>query len=57
MLLATTDVAVAQRFSTDIIILNQGKLNARGTLEEHLSSNDTYIQNFLKRYKRVKVAK
>ncbi|MDR2405266.1 MAG: ATP-binding cassette domain-containing protein [Deltaproteobacteria bacterium] len=56
MLLATTDVAVANRFSKDIIILNHGKLYARGTLEDHLASHDPYIKNFLKRYTKVAVA-
>jgi phospholipid/cholesterol/gamma-HCH transport system ATP-binding protein len=56
MLLATTDVAVAKRFSQDIIILNKGKLYARGTLEEYLASDDLYIKKFLKRYVTAKVA-
>jgi phospholipid/cholesterol/gamma-HCH transport system ATP-binding protein len=56
MLLATTDVDVARRFSEDIIILNGGRIWARGSLAEHLASADPYIVNFLRRYARVAVA-
>jgi phospholipid/cholesterol/gamma-HCH transport system ATP-binding protein len=56
MLLATTDVDVARRFSEDIIILNKGRIVARGAVGSLLASTDPYISNFLKRYARVAVA-
>jgi phospholipid/cholesterol/gamma-HCH transport system ATP-binding protein len=54
MLLATTDVDVARRFSSDILILHQGKTWARGTLENHLANPDPYIAKFLKRFTKLK---
>jgi phospholipid/cholesterol/gamma-HCH transport system ATP-binding protein len=52
MILATTDVEVAKRFSGDIVILHEGKIQAWGTFEELLVSPDPYVQKFLKRLKR-----
>jgi phospholipid/cholesterol/gamma-HCH transport system ATP-binding protein len=54
MLLATTDLDVARRFSGDIVIMHEGKIRARGSVEDHLASEDPYIQKFLSRYNRLK---
>ncbi|MDR3154675.1 MAG: ATP-binding cassette domain-containing protein [Deltaproteobacteria bacterium] len=54
MLLATTDLDVARRFSRDIVIIHEGKLKARGSVEDHLASPDPYIRKFLSRYNRLK---
>ncbi len=49
MILATTDVEVARRFSPDIIIMNEGRLWARGTVEELLTKNEPFIQKLFSR--------
>ncbi|MDR1165091.1 MAG: ATP-binding cassette domain-containing protein [Deltaproteobacteria bacterium] len=54
MVLATSDVDIARRFSEDIVIFHQGRIWARGSLDEHLASPDPYIQRFLARHKRLR---
>ncbi|MDR2199147.1 MAG: ATP-binding cassette domain-containing protein [Deltaproteobacteria bacterium] len=53
MILATSDVDVARRFSADIVILHEGGIRARGSLEEHLTNPDPYIVKFLARYRKL----
>jgi phospholipid/cholesterol/gamma-HCH transport system ATP-binding protein len=53
MLLATTDLDVARRFSRDIIIMHEGKIRARGSVDDHLASSDPYIKRFLSRFNRL----
>ncbi|MDR1080362.1 MAG: ATP-binding cassette domain-containing protein [Deltaproteobacteria bacterium] len=57
MLLATTDLDVARRFSRDIVIMHEGKIRARGSVDDHLSSRDPYIVRFLSRFNRLKAAR
>jgi phospholipid/cholesterol/gamma-HCH transport system ATP-binding protein len=54
MLLATTDLDVARRFSRDIVIMHEGRIRARGSVDEHLASEDPYIKRFLSRFNRLK---
>jgi phospholipid/cholesterol/gamma-HCH transport system ATP-binding protein len=54
MLLTTTDLDVARRFSDDIAILHEGKIYARGTLEDHLQSQDPYVKRFTERLAKLK---
>jgi phospholipid/cholesterol/gamma-HCH transport system ATP-binding protein len=56
MLLATTDLDVARRFSRDIVIMHDGGIRARGSVEDHLASEDPYIKRFLSRFHRLKAA-
>jgi ABC-type transporter Mla maintaining outer membrane lipid asymmetry ATPase subunit MlaF len=53
MILATSDVEVARRFSTDLVLIRKGVIAARGTVEELLSSEDPYVAKFLSRFKLV----
>jgi phospholipid/cholesterol/gamma-HCH transport system ATP-binding protein len=54
MLLATTDLDVARRFSGDIVIMHLGRIRARGGVGDHLASRDPYIMKFLSRFNRLK---
>ncbi|MDR2612380.1 MAG: ATP-binding cassette domain-containing protein [Deltaproteobacteria bacterium] len=54
MLLATTDLDVARRFSQDIIVMHEGRIRARGNVDDHLASEDPYIRRFLSRFNRLK---
>jgi phospholipid/cholesterol/gamma-HCH transport system ATP-binding protein len=56
MVLATSDVDVAKRFSSDLILLKNGKIAARGDIEALLSSSDPYVANYLSRFKMVDTA-
>ena len=49
ILLATTDVMVAYHFSPEIIILNQGRMWARGSIESLQQSSDKFVKSFLSR--------
>jgi phospholipid/cholesterol/gamma-HCH transport system ATP-binding protein len=54
MLLTTTDLEVARRFSDDIAIMRNGKIFARGTLADHLNNPDPYIKHFTERFAKLK---
>jgi phospholipid/cholesterol/gamma-HCH transport system ATP-binding protein len=56
MVLATSDVEVAKRFSSDLILLKNGKIAARGDIEALLASTDPYVENYLSRFKVVDTA-
>jgi phospholipid/cholesterol/gamma-HCH transport system ATP-binding protein len=56
MLLTTTDLDVARRFSDDIAILHEGKIHARGSLKDHLQSRDPYVRRFTERFAKLKTA-
>ncbi len=49
MILATTDVQVARHFSPDLLILNQGRLWARDTIDHLRSSADEFTARMLSR--------
>ncbi|MDR2460394.1 MAG: ATP-binding cassette domain-containing protein [Deltaproteobacteria bacterium] len=49
MLLCTTDVDVARRFSDDIAIMHEGNISSRGSYEDHLKSTDPYVKRFMAR--------
>lgn len=49
MILATTDVEVARHFSSDLLVLNEGRLWARDSIELLQSSDDPFIQKLLSR--------
>lgn len=49
MLLATTDIEVARRFSPELVILNEGRLWARGPLEKLRASGDGFTRRLLGR--------
>ena len=53
MVLATSDVDVASRFSSDLILMRKGRPAARGGIESLLSSSDPYVMNYLSRFKLV----
>jgi phospholipid/cholesterol/gamma-HCH transport system ATP-binding protein len=53
MILATSDVDVARRFSTDLILMKKGRIVTRGSLEDLMASPDPYVVNYLSRYKLV----
>jgi phospholipid/cholesterol/gamma-HCH transport system ATP-binding protein len=53
MILATSDVDVARRFSPDLILIKKGRVAARGTVADLLASPDPYVSNYLSRFKRV----
>jgi phospholipid/cholesterol/gamma-HCH transport system ATP-binding protein len=54
MLLTTTDLDAARRFSDDIAIMKDGVILARGTLEDHLNSPDPYLKKFTGRLAKLK---
>ena len=49
MLLSTTDVMVAYHFSQELVILNQGRMWARDSIETLHLSTDQFVQSFLSR--------
>jgi phospholipid/cholesterol/gamma-HCH transport system ATP-binding protein len=51
MILATSDVDAARRFSDDIAIIRLGKMRARGSWEALSKSPDPYVAKFLSRRK------
>jgi phospholipid/cholesterol/gamma-HCH transport system ATP-binding protein len=53
MILATSDVDVARRFSDDLILVRKGQIAARGTIGHLLASTDPYVTNYLSRFKLV----
>jgi phospholipid/cholesterol/gamma-HCH transport system ATP-binding protein len=53
MILATSDLDVARRFSSDLILIRKGKIAARGGLEDLAASADPYVVKYLSRFKLV----
>jgi phospholipid/cholesterol/gamma-HCH transport system ATP-binding protein len=51
MIVATSDVDVARRFSSDLFLIHQGRLRARGPIEALLQSQDEYVVKFLHRFR------
>ncbi len=49
MILATTDVEVARHFSPNLVILNEGRLWARGAIDDLQKTGDPFTQKFLNR--------
>jgi phospholipid/cholesterol/gamma-HCH transport system ATP-binding protein len=49
MILATSDADVARRFSSDVILMAEGRVKARGSLEELRASQDPYLLRFFSR--------
>ena len=49
MILATTDVEVARHFSPDLLILNNGRLWARDSIEHLQASDNPFVQKLLSR--------
>ncbi|UQZ91058.1 ABC transporter ATP-binding protein [Deltaproteobacteria bacterium Smac51] len=49
MILATTDVQVARHFSPDLIIMNEGRMWARGSINQLQQSQDKFTQKLLSR--------
>jgi phospholipid/cholesterol/gamma-HCH transport system ATP-binding protein len=51
MVLATTDVDVARRFSDDLVLIRLGRVQARGSWSEFASSSDPYVVRYLSRHR------
>jgi phospholipid/cholesterol/gamma-HCH transport system ATP-binding protein len=51
MILATSDVDVARRFSDDLALVHQGRVRLRGSWEDFSKSEDPYIVKFLSRHR------
>jgi phospholipid/cholesterol/gamma-HCH transport system ATP-binding protein len=53
MILATSDVEVAKRFSQDVILMNEGQIVARGSVDDMLASTVPYVEKYLSRHRLV----
>jgi phospholipid/cholesterol/gamma-HCH transport system ATP-binding protein len=53
MILATSDVDVAARFSDDLILIRRGRIMARGCLNDLLASQNPYVAKYVSRHKLV----
>lgn len=51
MILATSDVDVARRFSDDLALIRKGRIHARGTWAALSASEDPYVVTFLSRHR------
>jgi phospholipid/cholesterol/gamma-HCH transport system ATP-binding protein len=51
MILATSDVDVARRFSDDLALIRHGRLHARGCWAELAESQDPFVVKFLSRHR------
>jgi phospholipid/cholesterol/gamma-HCH transport system ATP-binding protein len=51
MILATTDVDVARRFSDDLALIHLGRIHARGSWSSFVSSSDPYVVRYLSRHR------
>ncbi|MDR3203325.1 MAG: ATP-binding cassette domain-containing protein [Deltaproteobacteria bacterium] len=51
MILASSDIDVARRFSDDILLIGSGRLIKRGSLKDMLESSDKYVERYFRRFK------
>jgi phospholipid/cholesterol/gamma-HCH transport system ATP-binding protein len=51
MILATSDVDVARRFSDDLALVHRGRIRLRGSWAEFSASDDPYVVKFLSRHR------
>jgi phospholipid/cholesterol/gamma-HCH transport system ATP-binding protein len=51
MILATSDVDVARRFSDDLALVRHGRIHARGRWSELAASQDPFVVKFLSRHR------
>jgi phospholipid/cholesterol/gamma-HCH transport system ATP-binding protein len=53
MILATSDVYMARRFSSDLILVQKSKIVANGGLKDLMASTDPYVSKYLSRFKQL----